>query len=40
MIATIWVISQSIINFTKNKNPDAGEIDFSSCLADFGHTDH
>ena len=27
MIATAWVISQSIISFTKNKNPDAGEID-------------
>ena len=29
MIATTWVISQSTINFTKNKNknPDTGEID-------------
>ena len=27
MIATTWVISQSTVSFTKNKNPDAGEID-------------
>ena len=27
MIATTWVISQTIISFTKNKNPDTGEID-------------
>ena len=27
MIAIACVISQSIISFTKNKNPDTGEID-------------
>ena len=27
MIATTWFISQSIIRFTKNKNPDTGEIE-------------
>ena len=27
MIATTWIISKSIISFTKNKNSDTGEID-------------
>ena len=39
MIATTWVISKLIKNFTKNKNADAGEL-ISSCLTDFGYTDH
>ena len=39
MIATTWVISKLIKNFTKNKNADTGEL-ISSCLTDFGYTDH
>ena len=39
MIATMLVISQSIINFTKTKNTDLEKL-ISSCVTDFGYTDH
>ena len=38
MIATRWVISQSITSFTKNKNPDTGEI-HQLGLTYFAYTD-